>query len=106
MSIQGKKIAMLKHACEVVQSVVNNASHNFKNPFLMELGLIRIKAQAGFTMRQIQSTPADRFNDDGSLKPEDMTGKVVVAAGGGNPEKVGVMLEDVFKDSGFKVEGL
>lgn len=102
MSIQGKKIAMIKHACDVAKSVISNVKTNFNNPFLLQLGLFHIRHQSSFRMHQLQSTPADRFNDDGSLKPEDVAGKVVVAAGGGNPEKVRVMLEDV----GFKVEGL
>jgi hypothetical protein len=105
VSIQGKKIALVKHTAEVASSIIDNVRHNLNNPILLDLGLIHIKAQADFTRRQIQCIPADRFNDDGTLKPEDMTGKTIVAAGGGNPEGLRSMLNDVLKDSGFKVEG-
>jgi hypothetical protein len=71
---------------------------------LLHLGLIHIKAQADFTRRQIQCTPADRFNDDGTLKPEDMTGKTIIPAGDGDPGELRRRLNEVLKDSGFKVE--
>jgi hypothetical protein len=106
VSIQGKKIAMLKHTCQVAKSIIDNVQHNVNIPILLHLGLIHIKAQADFTRRQIQCTPADRFNDDGTLKPEDMTNKTVVSAGEWCPEGLRVVLNDMLKDSAFKVEGL
>lgn len=78
MSIQGKKIAMARHAYSVMKAVVENVKTNFNNPLLMELGLVDIKAQAGFKTRQLQSIPAERFNDDGTLKPLDISAKSVV----------------------------
>jgi hypothetical protein len=106
VSIQGKKMAMLKHTCQVAKSIIDNVQHNVNIPILLDLGLIHIKAQADFTRRQIQCTPADRFNDDGTLKPEDMTNKTVVSAAEWCPEGMRIVLNDMLKDSGFKVEGL
>lgn len=69
MSIQGKKIAMAKHALSVAQSVIENLKTNFNNPFLLETGLFHIRVQAEAARSALQSTPAERFNDDGTLKP-------------------------------------
>lgn len=69
MSIQGKKIAMAKQALSVAESVLENVKTNFNNPFLLEIRLFHIKSQAEVARSAIQSTPADRFNDDGTLKP-------------------------------------
>lgn len=82
MSIQGKEIALIKikHACETATAAINNAlSHKHNNYlFLLELELARIKIHSSIMMRLIQSTPAEQFNDDGTLKPLDITAKSVV----------------------------
>lgn len=83
MSIQGKKIAMTNHAYSVMKAVVENVKTNFNNPFLLETGLFHIKAQAEATRSALQSTPAERFNDDGILKPLNITAKSVVMVTGG-----------------------
>jgi hypothetical protein len=106
MSIEGRKKAMLKHSLDVVKAMNRAEVENAGNPLFIQLAIFHISHQSQFKIRQIQCTPADRFNDDGTLKPEDMTGKVVTAAGGGNPEGLRVMLNDVLKDSGFKAEEL
>ena len=69
MSVKGKRLAMIKHTCEVARSVINNTRCNHNTPFLHDVALFHIIAQSGFRMGIIQSTPADRFNDDGTLKP-------------------------------------
>lgn len=69
MSIQGKKIAMAKHACSVTEAIINNVQTNMSNPLLMEICLTHIKAASAFHKGLLQATPADRFNDDGTLKP-------------------------------------
>jgi hypothetical protein len=106
VSLIGKKIALVKHAVEVASSILDNARHNLNNPILRELGLLHIQHRAAFEVRQIQCAPADRFNDDGTLKPEDMTNKTVVSAAEWCPEGMRIVLNDMLKDSGFKVENL
>lgn len=69
MSIQGKKTAMAKHACSVAKAIINNVRANMSSPLLMELGLSHIEASSAFYGGLLQATPAERFNDDGTLKP-------------------------------------
>lgn len=69
MSIKGKRIAMIKHTCSVAEAIINNVQTNMSNPLLMEIGLTHIKAAATFHKGLLQATPAERFNDDGTLKP-------------------------------------
>ena len=69
MSIQGKKIAMVKHACSVAKAIIENVKTNFNNPILLQLGLFHIEVQAESTSFRLRSTPAERFNNDGTLKP-------------------------------------
>lgn len=69
MSAQGKKLAMIKHTCAVTKAIINNVQTNYDNPFLLETGLIHIRLQAEANSYALRSTPADRFNDDGTLKP-------------------------------------
>lgn len=83
MSIQGKKIAMVNHALSVAQAIFENLRTNLNNPFKLETGLIHIRLQAEADRCALQSTPADRFNDDGTLKPLDITTKSVVMVTGG-----------------------
>lgn len=83
MSLQGKKIAMAKHALSVAQSIHENLKTDFNNPFLMEIRLFHVRLQAVVARSTLLSTPADRFNDNGTLKPLDITAKSVVMVTGG-----------------------
>jgi hypothetical protein len=91
MSIEGKKKAGVK-----LLGTITAECEAFKPQWFLHGALFY--SQQMNRLQAFRATPADRFNDDGTLKPEDMTGKVVTAAGGGNPEGLRVMLNDVLKD--------